>query len=295
MHLSEYWSGAVIPKDVEDSFRKLLQIATENNVSFQDLCVYALGNAQAENKLGTFPTDLQVALLVKNPAEAKEVLLKASANQTAPEKVIAQLVQQNSFDEAVLKSLKKANFEPQADVRHLLLEMASLMLRDSDAANAFLIADTLLEKGLPSGVLPATVLSLKGQALLQLDRWEEAERAFLQSTSLAPLDTSILNILGYEWTQRDVNLTWARELLERAHRLAEDNSYIRDSLGWNYVKLGMIDEAIPHLEAAINGTPTMADPYAHIGEAYRRIGDAGKAEAYWRRALQLEPQEPLAR
>jgi len=39
----------------------------------------------------------------------------------------------------------------------------------------------------------------------------------------------------------------------------------------------------------------MADPYAHIGEAYRRIGDAGKAEAYWRRALQLEPQEPLAR
>ena len=38
--------GGIIPADVMDSFQKLYEIAKENNVSFEELCVYALGNAQ---------------------------------------------------------------------------------------------------------------------------------------------------------------------------------------------------------------------------------------------------------
>ena len=34
-----------IPQEVMDSFQKLLEIANENGVSFEELCVYALGNA----------------------------------------------------------------------------------------------------------------------------------------------------------------------------------------------------------------------------------------------------------
>ena len=37
--------GGQIPADVMDSFQKLYKIAKEKNVSFEDLCVYALGNA----------------------------------------------------------------------------------------------------------------------------------------------------------------------------------------------------------------------------------------------------------
>ncbi len=40
--------GGTIPQDVMDSFEKLFKIAQENNVSFEDLCVYALGNASQE-------------------------------------------------------------------------------------------------------------------------------------------------------------------------------------------------------------------------------------------------------
>jgi tetratricopeptide (TPR) repeat protein len=36
--------GGKIPEEVRESFRKLHKIAHENNVSFQDLCVYALGD-----------------------------------------------------------------------------------------------------------------------------------------------------------------------------------------------------------------------------------------------------------
>ncbi|MEL7495919.1 MAG: DUF2610 domain-containing protein, partial [Cyanobacteria bacterium J06554_11] len=42
--------GRTVPEDVADSFRKLQQIAEDNNVSFAELAAYALGNAaqQAE-------------------------------------------------------------------------------------------------------------------------------------------------------------------------------------------------------------------------------------------------------
>lgn len=40
--------GGTIPQDVMDSFEKLFKISQENNVSFEDLCVYALGNAAAQ-------------------------------------------------------------------------------------------------------------------------------------------------------------------------------------------------------------------------------------------------------
>ncbi|NBC33623.1 MAG: DUF2610 domain-containing protein [Alphaproteobacteria bacterium] len=41
--------GLSIPEDVQEAFRALHRIARENNVSFPDLAVYALGNADAED------------------------------------------------------------------------------------------------------------------------------------------------------------------------------------------------------------------------------------------------------
>jgi hypothetical protein len=41
--------GGTVPQDVMDSFAKLHAIAAENRVSFEDLCVYALGQAQQES------------------------------------------------------------------------------------------------------------------------------------------------------------------------------------------------------------------------------------------------------
>ncbi len=38
--------GGTIPKEVMDSFAKLLELAEKNNVSFEDLCVYALNAAE---------------------------------------------------------------------------------------------------------------------------------------------------------------------------------------------------------------------------------------------------------
>ena len=45
--------GGNIPGEVMDSIAKLKDIADQNNVSFEDLCVYALGAAQQEEDGGS--------------------------------------------------------------------------------------------------------------------------------------------------------------------------------------------------------------------------------------------------
>ena len=47
--------GGSIPVEVMDSFEKLQKIALENNVSFEDLCVYAFGAASESNKPDSKP------------------------------------------------------------------------------------------------------------------------------------------------------------------------------------------------------------------------------------------------
>jgi hypothetical protein len=50
LHFQAAWlskeRGGNIPGEVMDSIAKLKDIADQNNVSFEDLCVYALGAAQ---------------------------------------------------------------------------------------------------------------------------------------------------------------------------------------------------------------------------------------------------------
>jgi hypothetical protein len=52
LHFQSNWlskeRGGTIPAEVMDSIAKLKDIADQNNVSFEDLCVYALGAAQQD-------------------------------------------------------------------------------------------------------------------------------------------------------------------------------------------------------------------------------------------------------
>jgi hypothetical protein len=46
----EEMRGGKVPQDVRDSFRRLNEIAKENNVDFMELTVYALGTAEKDEK-----------------------------------------------------------------------------------------------------------------------------------------------------------------------------------------------------------------------------------------------------
>jgi hypothetical protein len=64
LHFQQLWlsseRGGSIPKEVMDSFQKLHNIAKENNVSFEELCMYALGQAAEEKKEQSDQTEKKI-------------------------------------------------------------------------------------------------------------------------------------------------------------------------------------------------------------------------------------------
>jgi hypothetical protein len=54
LHFQAEWlskeRGGTIPPEVMDSIAKLKELADKNNVSFEELCVYALGAAQQQQE-----------------------------------------------------------------------------------------------------------------------------------------------------------------------------------------------------------------------------------------------------
>jgi hypothetical protein len=62
LHYQSWWlsseRGGSIPQEVMDSFEKLHKIALENNVSFEELCVYAMGEAMGSEQSASTTTEV---------------------------------------------------------------------------------------------------------------------------------------------------------------------------------------------------------------------------------------------
>ncbi len=133
----------------------------------------------------------------------------------------------------------------------------------------------------------------RGEYLLRLDRWEEAEADLKKATEIAPEEPQALNYLGYSWAERGVNLEEAFELLEKALEKSPRSGAIIDSVGWAHYQLGQYDKALLKLEEAVSiepEDPTLTD---HLGDVYWKLDRKIEARYEWRRALGLEPDDML--
>ncbi|MGO8750569.1 MAG: tetratricopeptide repeat protein [Thermoguttaceae bacterium] len=100
-----------------------------------------------------------------------------------------------------------------------------------------------------------------------------------------PGDAAASNDLGYLWADQGKNLLRAHRMIQRAVAEEPENAAYRDSLGWVFYRLGRIPEAIAELEKA---TAKESDPTVleHLGEAYRKSGQAKKADDAFHRAAE---------
>ncbi|MDE2182979.1 MAG: tetratricopeptide repeat protein [Alphaproteobacteria bacterium] len=124
----------------------------------------------------------------------------------------------------------------------------------------------------------------------QTDNWPAAEADLKQALTLSPDQPQVLNYLGYSWVDKGRNIKEALGMLEKARKLAPQDGYIIDSVGWAYYRLGRYKEAVNTLEDAIQlvpGDPTIND---HLGDAYWRIGRRLDAKFQWNHALAFGPE-----
>lgn len=126
----------------------------------------------------------------------------------------------------------------------------------------------------------------------KLDRVDEAETRLKHLVALKPNDAQALNALGYTLVDRTNRANEGYALIERAHKLAPDDPFILDSMGWALYRLGRLDEAQAYLQRALDSRSD-AEIAAHLGEVLWRKGDRERARALWSAQLAEHPDNAV--
>jgi tetratricopeptide (TPR) repeat protein len=182
------------------------------------------------------------------------------------------------------KLLQPAADASDADARAALLAEAQLLREQRDYAGAASVLKAATERFKEDTDL------LYEQAMMseKLGRFEEMEAQLRRVIELKPDHHHAYNALGYSFADRNLRLPEAKQLIERALKLAPGEPFIVDSLGWVEFRLGNLPEATRLLRQAHAGRPD-AEIAAHLGEVLWASGAQDEARRVFGDAAQREP------
>ena len=166
-----------------------------------------------------------------------------------------------------------------------LLLTEAQMLRDANRAReAFDMLESAL-KNMPDQPELLYDYAMLAEKLGQLDVLESNLTKLIR---LQPEHAHAYNALGYSLADRNLRLPEAQELIEKALKLAPDDPFIVDSMGWVLYRRGMQQQALEYLRKAYSARP---DPEiaAHLGEVLWIAGERREAEKVWREAASKTP------
>lgn len=181
------------------------------------------------------------------------------------------------------KLLAETPTENDAERQQLLLTEGQL-LRDAGRHQQAL---DLLEGALKKSPDDTALLYDAALAAEKLNRTQLMESYLRRAIKLKPDEAHGYNALGYSLADRNLRLQEAYDLIAQALKLAPEDAFIQDSMGWVYFRLGKLDQARKYLERAWNGRPH-AEVGAHFGETLWVLGERDAARAIWREARDIE-------
>lgn len=121
------------------------------------------------------------------------------------------------------------------------------------------------------------------------NQWDVMESTLRKIMELAPSNQHAYNALGYSLAERNIRLNEAYALIEKALKLAPDDPFILDSMGWVQFRLGKLKEAEELLRRAYELRPDV-EIAAHLGEILWVKGQKDDAQRLWRDAHTRDPQ-----
>lgn len=136
---------------------------------------------------------------------------------------------------------------------------------------------------------PTEYRFLRGAALEQVGRVDEAEAELWTALQAKPEDPTLLNHLGYLWVDSGRRVEQGAEMIARAYAADPRNGNIQDSLGWSQYRRGLYADAVQTLEEAVAKEPANAEINDHLGDAYWQVGRTREAGWQWSRVLTLDP------
>lgn len=197
----------------------------------------------------------------------------------------AQLFARDSDIPAARKLLKELDTQGEEEKIQVLM-VETQILRNADQTQE---AMKVMEAGLKR--FPDHTDLLYDYAMLaeKLDKLDIMETALRKVIKLAPNNQHAYNALGYSLAERNLRLQEAYDLIDKALKLAPEDPFIMDSMGWVQFRLGKLEEAEKLLRRAYELRP---DPEiaAHLGEVLWVKGRREDAKKFWRDANTKDPK-----
>ena len=107
-----------------------------------------------------------------------------------------------------------------------------------------------------------------------------------KAIELNPEDVLVLNYLGYTWAEMGVQLDEAEDLIARALKIAPNDGFYIDSLGWVYYQKGDYPRAVEQLERAVELDGGRPDDHRASGRhADQKAGRVDGAVVRYRESL----------
>lgn len=120
-------------------------------------------------------------------------------------------------------------------------------------------------------------------------QWDVMEASLRKLMKIAPANHHAYNALGYSLAERNIRLEEAHALIDKALKLAPNDPFIIDSMGWVQFRLGRLAEAEALLRRAYDLRPDV-EIAAHLGEVLWVKGQKEAAQKLWRDAKSRDPQ-----
>jgi len=125
-------------------------------------------------------------------------------------------------------------------------------------------------------------------------RLEVMEKTLREVIAQAPDNHHAYNALGYSLAEHNVRLKEAYELIGKAMKIAPNDPFIMDSMGWVQYRMGNLDQAEAHLRRAY-ALRHDAEIAVHLGEVLWQKGQRDDAQKLWREVRAKDPRNDTLR
>lgn len=301
LHLARILIGAKQYPEARKQFERLLKQEPNNPEVVYPVAMLALQEQDLETARSQFARLLelpfpdrgavrfflgQVEEAAGNPAAALSHYEQVSggAQYLAARGRGAQLLTEQGKREEALAFLRQSDVRAPRE-KAQLAQLEAQLLREAGRyaeVHATLAAALKLQPEQPD-LLYDTALAAE-----KLGKLQEMEAHLKKLIKLQPDNAHAYNALGYSLADRNLRLKEAHELILKATKLAPQDPFIMDSLGWVLYRQGKLQEAREVLEKAyaLKADPEIA---AHLGEVLWRLGQQQEALALWQKAQAQAP------
>ena len=136
------------------------------------------------------------------------------------------------------------------------------------------------------------ICTAMGDLLQEQGSVKEAYECYDKALQYKPANHLVLNNYAYCLAEEGIELEKAEQMSRLTIEAEPDNATYLDTYAWILYKLQRYDEALTHIEHAIEVDNAPSDVlYEHAGDICHQLGHKAQALEYWHKALQWQREQ----